>query len=125
MFWAGTACLSRKTSRFSLIVDVFVLSQYNDLAASAVNTANQAASITAIVFSVISTASAVLISQYLGAEKYNSASRIAALSIVLNFVTGLIISAVFVIFNSQILGFIGAKGDILRLSGEYLSICHS
>lgn len=113
-----------ETALFMLlgIVDVFVLSQYNDLAASAVNTANQAASITAIVFSVISTASAVLISQYLGAEKYNSASRIAALSIVLNFVTGLIISAIFVIFNSQILGFIGAKGDILRLSGEYLSI---
>ncbi len=113
-----------ETALFMLlgIVDVFVLSQYNDLAASAVNTANQAASITAIVFSVISTASAVLISQYLGAEKNNSAARIAALSIVLNFVTGMIISAVFVIFNSQILGFIGAKGDILRLSGEYLSI---
>ncbi len=113
-----------ETALFMLlgIVDVFVLSQYNDLAASAVNTANQAASITAIVFSVISTASAVLISQYLGAKKYTSASRIAALSIVLNFVTGLIISAIFVIFNSQILSFIGAKGDILKLSGEYLSI---
>ena len=44
-------------------VDVFILSKYDDLAASSVNTANQAVSITTIVFTVISTASAVLISQ--------------------------------------------------------------
>ena len=60
-----------ETALFMLlgIVDVFVLSQYNDLAASAVSAANQATSITTIVFSAISTASAVLISQYLGAKK--------------------------------------------------------
>ena len=104
------------------IVDVFVLSQYNDLAAGAVNTANQATSITTIVFSAISTASAVLISQYLGAKKEASASKIAALSITLNFVAGLIVSAVFLLFNQPILSFIGAKGEILSLAGEYLSI---
>ena len=104
------------------IVDVFVLSQYNDLAAGAVNTANQATSITTIVFSAISTASAVLISQYLGAKKEASASKIAALSITLNFVAGLIVSAVFLVFNQPILSFIGAKGEILSLAGEYLSI---
>ena len=104
------------------IVDVFVLSQYNDLAAGAVNTANQATSITTIVFSAISTASAVLISQYLGAKKEASASKIAALSITLNFAAGLIVSAVFVLFNQPILSFIGAKGEILSLAGEYLSI---
>ena len=104
------------------IVDVFVLSQYNDLAAGAVNTANQATSITTIVFSAISTASAVLISQYLGAKKEASASKIAALSITLNFAAGLIVSAVFLLFNQPILSFIGAKGEILSLAGEYLSI---
>ena len=104
------------------IVDVFVLSQYNDLAAGAVNTANQATSITTIVFSAISMASAVLISQYLGAKKEASASKIAALSITLNFAAGLIVSAVFLLFNQPILSFIGAKGEILSLAGEYLSI---
>ena len=104
------------------IVDVFVLSQYNDLAAGAVNTANQATSITTIVFSAISTASAVLISQYLGAKKEASASKIAALSITLNFAAGLIVSAVFLLFNQPILSFVGAKGEILSLAGEYLSI---
>ena len=51
-----------ETALFMLLgfVDVFVLSRYDDLAASAVGTANQAVSIVTIVFTVISGASAVL-----------------------------------------------------------------
>lgn len=94
-----------ETALFMLlgIVDVFVLSQYNDLAASSVNAANQATSITTILFSTVSTASAVLISQYLGAKQEKSASKIAALSIALNLFTGIIVSAVFLLFNRPIL----------------------
>lgn len=103
-------------------VDVFVLSQYDDLAASAVNTANQAVSITTIVFTVISTASAVLISQYLGAKKRMEASRIAALSLAFHLVFGVIISAVFLLFCRQIMTFIGAEGKLLELSADYLFI---
>lgn len=113
-----------ETTLFMLLgfVDVFVLSRYNDLAASSVNTANQAISITTIVFTVISTASAVMISQYLGAKKRESASRVAALSITFHFIFGVLISLLFVFFGKQILSFIGAKGDVLGFSSEYLSI---
>lgn len=104
------------------IVDVFVLSQYNDLAAGAVATANQAAAIATLVFTVVSTASAVLISQYLGAGKKEAASRIAALSLTLNFLLGLLVSLLFLLFHRQILGLIGAKGELLELAGDYLSI---
>ncbi len=103
-------------------VDVFILSRYNDLAASSVNTANQAVSITTIVFTVISTASAVMISQYLGAKKKESASRIAALSITFHLIFGVIISGVFLLFSRPILEFIGATGDLLSFSSEYLSV---
>ncbi len=113
-----------ETALFMLLgfVDVFVLSRYDDLAASAVGTANQAVSIVTIVFTVISGASAVLISQYLGAEKRENASRIAALSLTINFIFGIVISLGLVLFNRQILSFIGAKGQLLELSGQYLSI---
>ncbi|MCQ4023281.1 MULTISPECIES: MATE family efflux transporter [unclassified Ruminococcus] len=104
------------------LVDVFVLSRYNDLAASSVNTANQAISICTLVFTVLSTASAVLISQNLGANKNKEASRIAALSITFNLILGLIISAVLAIFSRPILSFIGAKGEILEFATEYLII---
>ncbi|MDO4418895.1 MAG: MATE family efflux transporter [Ruminococcus sp.] len=103
-------------------VDVFVLSKYDDLAASSVNTANQAISITTIVFTVISTASAVLISQYLGAKKRENASRIAALSITFHLIFGAIISTVYVLFSKPILSFIGAEGTVLDFASQYLSI---
>ncbi|MBQ7385699.1 MAG: MATE family efflux transporter [Ruminococcus sp.] len=103
-------------------VDVFVLSRYDDLAASSVNTANQAISITTIVFTVISTASAVLISQYLGAKKRENASRVAALSMTFHMIFGVIISAVYVLFAKPILSFIGAEGTVLEFSSQYLTV---
>lgn len=113
-----------ETALFMLLglVDVFVLSRYNDLAASAVNTANQAVSIVTIVFTIISGASAILISQYLGANKKENASKIAALSIFFNLVCGVVISILIVLFNKSILKFIGADGTLLKFAGEYLSI---
>lgn len=103
-------------------VDVFVLSRYNDLAASSVNTANQAISICTLVFTVLSTASAVLISQNLGAGKRKEASRIAALSITFNLLLGLIISAALILFSTPILTLIGAYGEVLQFADEYLKI---
>ena len=113
-----------ETALFMLLgfIDVFVLSRYDDLAASSVNTANQSVSIVTIVFTVISGASAVLISQYLGAGNKEAASRISALAITLNFLLGIVISAVLLVFNRHILSFIGAEGTILDFSCQYLSI---
>ena len=113
-----------ETALFMLLgfIDVFVLSQYDDLAASSVNTANQSVSIVTIVFTVISGASAVLISQYLGAENNEAASRISALAITLNFSLGIVISAVLLIFNRRILSFIGAEGTILEFSVYLLAV---
>ena len=113
-----------ETALFMLLgtVDVFVLSRYDDLAASSVNAANQAVSITTIVFTVISTASAVMISQYLGAKKRQSASGVAALSLSFHLVFGVLISLLFVFFGKPILEFIGAKGNVLTFANEYLSI---
>lgn len=113
-----------ETALFMLLgfIDVFVLSKYNDLAASSVNTANQAVSIVTIVFTVISGASAVIISQCLGAKNKKGASRIAALSLTFNMAFGIIVSAVLFIFNTPILRFIGAEGKILDYSSQYLAI---
>lgn len=104
------------------MVDVFVLSQYDDLAASAVNTAGQAVSVLTIVFTVISGACGIILNQYLGAARHKDASRIAALSILLHLIFGLVISLVLLLFSTPILRFIGAKEDILRFSSQYLSI---
>ena len=103
-------------------VDVYILSGYNDLAASSVGAANQTVSIITIVFNILSTASAVMISQYLGAGQRQSASQVAALSIVLQFFFGIAVSVVFLLFNRPILLLIGAEGRLLDFAGQYLSI---
>ena len=113
-----------ETALFMLLgfIDVFILSQYDDIAASSINTANQAVSIVTLVFTVISGASAVLISQYLGAEKKDAASRIAALSITFNLLFGIIISLIFVLFSDNILSLIGASGDVMKYASQYLKM---
>ncbi len=103
-------------------VDVYVLSRYDDLAASGINTANQAISVLTIVFTVFSSAGGILISQYLGAGQRKEASRTAALSIVLHLIAGLLISLVLLFFSEPILEFIGAKGQVLDFARQYLSI---
>ncbi len=103
-------------------VDVFVLSRYDDLAASGISTANQAVSVLTIVFTVFSSAGGILITQALGAGQRQTASRIAALSIVLHFIAGSIVSLLLMFFSEPILVFIGAKGEVLSHAQEYLSI---
>ena len=113
-----------ETALFMLLgfIDVYILSGYDDLAAASVSTASQTVSIITIVFNILSTASAVMISQYLGAQKRENASQVAALSIVMQLLFGVIISAVFLLFNRQILVLIGAEGQLLEYAGQYLSI---
>lgn len=103
-------------------IDVFVLSQNDDISAAAVSTANQAVSIFTLVFAVISTACAVMISQYLGAKRKEDASRVAALSIVLCFIVGIIISIALVALSRPILELIGSSGVVLEYGSEYLKI---
>lgn len=57
-------------------IDIFVLSRYNDVAASAVSAANQIISICNLVFSIISGATAILISQSLGAQNARAPHRL-------------------------------------------------
>lgn len=103
-------------------IDVFALSQYDDLASASVGTANQVAGICNLLFSVTATASAVIIAQNLGAKNREKASETAALSIFFNFSIGIIVSVVLVIFNRPMLSALGAEGKVLDFGSEYLTI---
>ena len=103
-------------------IDIFVLSRYNDIAASAVSAANQVISICNLVFSIISGATAILISQSLGAQKRQTASMIAALSLVFSSIIGIVISALIALFHRPLLAALGAQGQILEYGCEYLLI---
>ena len=103
-------------------IDVFVLSKYDPLAASAAQISNQAISVFTLVFTVISGASAVLISQALGANDKEKASRVAAISITFNFLIGIIVSVCISVFSYDILSLIGADDKTLEFAHQYLVI---
>ena len=113
-----------ETAMFILLgfIDVYILSSYDDLAASSVNTANQTISIVTIVFQILSTAGAVMISQYLGAGKRKDASLVSVLLITSQLFFGVIISVIVLLFNRPVLMLIGADGQILEYASGYLFI---
>ena len=103
-------------------VDVYMLGSFDDLAASGVATANQVITVISVVFLVFSSACGILINQYLGAEQRDKASRAAALSLVLNLATGLVISVLVAVFSAPILHFIGAQDQVFTYARQYLSL---
>lgn len=101
-------------------VDVFMLSRYNDLAASGVNAANQVITVLSMVFLVFSSSAGILISQYLGAGQKEKASRAAAISLALHLLSGLMISLLVFFFSSPMLRFIGAEEKVFEFASDYL-----
>lgn len=102
-------------------VDVFMLSRYSDLAASGVNAANQVITVLSMVFLVFSSAGGILISQYLGADQKENASRAAALTLALHLISGLLISLFVFFFSSPMLRFIGAEEKVFESASDYLT----
>ena len=103
-------------------VDVFVLSRYNDLAASGVNTANQGVIVISTIILVFSSAGSILISQFLGAGQREAASRFAAFSILLHFLSGAVVGLLLFFYSAPLLRFIGAKGEVFDYAQEYLRV---
>ena len=127
--WNGTMDLMKLTVPILIetalvmmlgFVDVFVLGRYDDLAASGVNTANQAIIVISTAILVFSSAGGILVSQFLGAGNRETASRFAALSIVLHFLAGLAVSLLVFFCSGSILRFIGAKEQVFDYAQQYL-----
>jgi len=106
-------------------VDVFMLSRYDDLAASGAGAANQVLTVMSMVFLVFSSSGGILIAQYLGADQKENSSRAAALSLVLHLLSGILVSLVIFIFGGQFLKFIGAADMVFTYASKYLKIVGS
>lgn len=102
--------------------DTFMVSHVSDAAVAAVGVSNQLIMFTFLLLQVISAGSAIVISQYLGANKTNDVRKFAASAITLNFVFGLLISAIMVGFSKPLLGLFGLEPDLLGQARMYLSI---
>src|SRR3954466_1815088 len=81
--------------------DTIMLSHISDDAVAAVGVSNQLIFFTILIFNFVSMGTAVVLSQYLGAGLREHAKIVTTMSIKLNFIMGLIISIIMVIFKGE------------------------
>jgi putative MATE family efflux protein len=102
--------------------DTIMLSHISDDAVAAVGVANQLIFLCILIFSFVSSGTAVVLSQYLGAGLKDEIKKVTAISITLNLVIGLVISLLMVIFRIELLSFFHLPEHIAELGEQYLMI---
>lgn len=102
--------------------DTLMLSQYSDLSVAAVGIANQIIAVIIVMFNFIALATAVLVAQYLGAERKQHAVEVSLISIAVNFLFGLVLSSVLFFFGKPILYTMKLSNHLLTEANDYLMI---
>ncbi|MBT2734005.1 MATE family efflux transporter [Bacillus sp. ISL-7] len=102
--------------------DTIMLSYISDDAVAAVGVANQQIFLCILIFNFVSSGTAVVLSQYLGAGLKKDARTVTAISITLNLVLGLVISLLMVIFKTELLMLFHLPEHIAELGEQYLTI---
>lgn len=103
-------------------VDTFMLSRHSDASVAAVGLANQMITFTFIIFEVINLGTSVLCSQYLGARMRTRMESVIGVSIVVNLLFGLLVSAALYFYATPILSGLGLEGNMLNEGVAYMEI---
>jgi putative MATE family efflux protein len=104
------------------VADIYMLSQYNDLAAGAVGAANQLINNLNLIFAIVSAGTAVLVAQNVGAKNKLEIERVSSVSIVMNLILGLCVSLPMLIWGRQILQLMGVTPDLMEHAADYIQI---
>ncbi len=102
--------------------DTFMLSKVSDDAVAAVGVSNQLVMFMFFLFNFGAIGATVVIAQYLGARKHNEINKISGTVISFNFLFGLLISLVVVLFHSIYLGIFNLNEELFSLAKSYLLI---
>ncbi|MFW6238383.1 MAG: MATE family efflux transporter, partial [Halanaerobiales bacterium] len=104
------------------VADIFMLSQFDDRAAGAVGASNQIIGNLNVVFAIISAGTAVLVAQNVGAGNKKEVERVCSVSLAVNLLIGLIVSAGMLGFGDLILRRVGVTGDLMQYAYDYIMI---
>ena len=102
--------------------DTFMLSQYADEAVAAVGVANQLITFAFLVFQIINLGTTVMCSQYLGAGNRPKMEQVTAMALLLNVVSGAVISVILSAGAPWLLGWMGLKADLMQYGLPYMRI---
>ncbi|WP_078553566.1 MATE family efflux transporter [Bacillus alkalicellulosilyticus] len=108
---------------FSLrTADTFMISKVSDEAVAAVGVANQLVMFLFFLFQFVATGCAIVVAQYLGAKKYGEIRKLTANAISMNFLFGLLIATLVVLFSRQLLGLFQLEPHLFQEARVYLMI---
>ncbi|UUZ80714.1 MATE family efflux transporter [Paenibacillus sp. P26] len=102
--------------------DVFMLSRLSDGVAGAVGLANEMIAFCIMMFGFVGIGTSVAVSQYLGAGRPETASRISALAITMNFLFGLLVSLLLVGFSGQWMRLLNLNPAQIDIVNSYLKL---
>ena len=103
-------------------VDQFMLSQYAETAVAAVANANQIINVILFLLIVMSTATTILIAQYLGAKRPDKIDEVYTISVVFHTLFSTIAGAVVIIFHQTLCEWLGVPPEIMEETTLYLNI---
>lgn len=103
-------------------VDTVMLSQYSDNSVAAVGVVNQLIMFAFLIFEMINIGTSVLCSQYLGAKMYKNMVQVVGVSLLLNLVFGLFVSAVLHYGAHFLLKTMGLGPELMGYGVNYMEI---
>lgn len=103
-------------------VDQFMISQYSQVSVAAVGNGNQIMNIIIILLTVMSTATTILIAQYLGAKNKEKISEVCTVSLLFNGVFGFVSSALLILFHRQLFHWLQVPDEIMEETSIFFTI---
>lgn len=103
-------------------VDQLMVAKTSSTAVAAIGNANVITTLLLISFSVISMAATILITQYIGAGSTHRVAQTYTISLLVNFLLSLVISAGLSGFSGQIFSLMGVPRELMAESVSYLRI---
>ncbi len=103
-------------------VDTVMLSRYSDNSVAAVGLDNQLMSLVFLVYEFFSMGATILCSQYIGAKLQKRLVQVVGVSIAVNFVLGLTVSALLYVFAHPLLMLMGLRPELMGDGLVYLKI---
>ncbi|SEQ39697.1 putative efflux protein, MATE family [Lachnospiraceae bacterium RM5] len=103
-------------------IDTLMTSRYSVIAVGGIGNANQIISFLALAFSIISTATTIVISWMLGAKKDKEINVIYTLSIYFNLFLSVFISLLILIFHRNIIALMNVQKAMVKPATDYIII---
>lgn len=103
-------------------VDQFMMSRYSQEAVAAVANANQIMNIIIMLLVVMSTATTILIAQYLGAQNRDKINEVCTVSVAFNALFGAVAASIIILARHRLFSWLGVPAEIIDDTALYMSI---